>query len=254
MAVLFPKKVPAFSRALGEVDDCFDLEEETHLDSEVVENEFVPFTNVVKFSIIAVGPCQCDVLKSALKFSESTLLKEICVMLSGLPIAKFCAYLFGPSTVVWLCETRESDVYLGPTSWTDRLLSSFSYADSSRMFILTEQPSSSFRGPPVSTVPFTRVLRSSNSNDPCCENVTLLEQPNIISGYPAELLTRCVYRGIFACLFITYYQNVCGSSAKGDVFVTTAALLSSIEEFKPFRDLRTMVKEKQTTSCDQMYI
>ncbi|KAL7061833.1 hypothetical protein AAHC03_0764 [Spirometra sp. Aus1] len=64
MAVLFPKKVPAFSRALGEVDDAFDDEPSSLNDihAKLSLEELQQISGVIENVIIAIGGLCCEVL------------------------------------------------------------------------------------------------------------------------------------------------------------------------------------------------
>ncbi len=254
MAVLFPKKVPAFSRALGETDDCFDCEQDPSGDVTIKQNQISSINNPITELFIGIGRNQCDSLKAVLDFSQGKLLADLNVQLSGFPLIQCNAFQFGSSCVVWLCEASECENYLGSQSWVDSLLSSFSYSDTVSVSILTEKPSSCFQGSAQFAPPFMGVLKTPNASPANCTDLKAIEQPNIISGIAADVMTRCFYRGFSTCLYVTYYENLRGSSVKNDVLTTTLALLTSMPELEIFCLKDHTLLTKNCSTFEQMYI
>nr|CDS33202.2 Proteasome assembly chaperone 1 [Hymenolepis microstoma] len=76
MAVLFPKKVPAFSRALGESDDGFDFDNDYIVPAEVSASNSIEINENIGTLIIGVGSAQCNALKETLDFSRAQIIAE----------------------------------------------------------------------------------------------------------------------------------------------------------------------------------
>lgn len=71
MAALFPKKVPAFTRALGGSDDVSDFEPDSLIEAEVLVTSYTSCSQKVNALIIGIGSAQCEVLSANIDFSRA---------------------------------------------------------------------------------------------------------------------------------------------------------------------------------------
>lgn len=253
MAVLFPKKVPAFSRALGESDDVFDFDTDVLIPAEITVLSSVQVNDVIKTCIVGVGSAQCKALKDAINFSNTQLVKEFNLTLSNQVIMTCSAHKFAGGSLIWLCDSHQNESCYGYGKWTEAVLSSFKLDPNSRIFIFTDAPTSAFQSDSKPIAPFVRALRTPKAASECVD-IKSLEPPNILSGFAAALMSRCICDSLPACVLIAYYDNIRASSTDQDIASVIIPILKSTTQLHPYI-LPIQKSAKITTpNFDQMYI
>ncbi|KAM7541503.1 hypothetical protein Aperf_G00000037684 [Anoplocephala perfoliata] len=253
MAVLFPKKVPAFSRALGESDDNFDFETDYLISAEVNVLFSSQLDEIIQTCIVGIGSAQCKALSDIIDFSESQKVKEFSLSISKHTIMTCSAHKFPGGSLVWLCDTLQNESCYGFGKWVDTLLSSFKFEQKSCVYILACAATSDFQSDLKPTAPFIRILRTAKASS-VCANFKVLEPPNIISGFAAALLSHCIYESLPACVIITYYDNVRASSTDQDIASTIFPILRSFHQLQPYILPSPKPAKSTAQNFDQMYI
>lgn len=254
MAVLFPKKVPAFSRALGEEDDMFDCEPARLDEAKCVLSHLIEFKGPVDEVIVAVGPIECNFVQSRLHFQNSNKVAECKVTLSGSPSIQCEAHSFGSSSIVWLCNFQELDDCFGLREWATKLLSSFCLTESVSIIVLTSDSATFFQHGIRPPSPFLRKLGTYNAIN--LSNVPELEQPNIISGPSAEIMMRCVFLNLPANIIINFHDQQCGDRAPEEAVSANSPILSSLRGLRDFLVPQNEIHkgQKMCSRFEQMYI
>ncbi|XP_052811054.1 proteasome assembly chaperone 1-like [Mya arenaria] len=222
MATFFGEIVPSFSRAVDDDDD--------DIDSEYIETTSVRWSPVVQAERLTTPdqkvPCQTLVIAigpAAAGFVQAYILTEqfyvVGALFSGMsdndvntfdqtaPSDKTC-YIYrsrsNDQAYLCLCKTDVSDEQC--YSWADQLFSCLS-TDSPSLYasILCSTMLSEYRSDvPVSELetPFLRALKTGRfAGTPVCP---FLEQPNLLSGLAAQLLTVLQARDVKAVLYVCY--------------------------------------------------
>ncbi|VDN32968.1 unnamed protein product [Dibothriocephalus latus] len=262
MAVLFPKKVPAFSRALGEVDDAFD-EEPSFLNNIHTSLSFEELQNVpemINNVIIGIGDICCEFLTCHCQCANMSKVKIIKFTPPESPVVECTAFLCESSIIVWLCHTKEDDNVFGLSNLVESLLSSFSVNEHCAFYIFSSEYSHRSQFPsfaPKLRSPFVRKLHTSRFE---CrhvdQNIPMLEQPNVISGFAGELLSRLTYRRYAGCLYILFYDasfplsNAAIFSAIGHCVIS----LPGLKHLQPPDSSRFLESGRANMSHGQLYI
>ena len=254
MAVLFPKKVPAFSRALGESDGILNSEPDILIEAEVS----VPFSTIWKCKIntfiIGIGSAQCDVLNANIDFSKGTKVKVVDISISNRVVMTCSAYVLDGGFLIWLCDTHERDTCYGFEKWVDNLFSSFSFDQNTCVYLLTDAPTSEYLSDHKPPAPFVRALKTPRTSASCCADVKILEPPNIVAGFAAPIMTYCIHRSIPACILITYYENMRAIPFKNDISSMMSPIFISIRDLQPFLLPEHVFNKMTIQNFDQMYI
>ncbi|VDK34818.1 unnamed protein product [Taenia asiatica] len=254
MATLFPKKVPAFTRALGGSDDVSDLGTDLLIEADVLVTSYTNCNQKVNALVIGIGSAQCEVLSTNIDFSKAVKAKVIDLTVSNRVVMSCSAFIFGQSSVVWMCDTQERDSCYGFGKWVDALLSSFLLDQDTFIYLITDSPASEFQSDFKPSTPFIRTLKTPRASGLCCPEIKLLEPPNIVSGFAAPIMAHCIYHSLPACILIIYYENLRASPAKSDIFPVLSPILGAIGGLRPFI-LPDHVSSKATVqNFDQMYI
>uniref|UniRef100_A0A0X3PKT0 Proteasome assembly chaperone 1 n=1 Tax=Schistocephalus solidus TaxID=70667 RepID=A0A0X3PKT0_SCHSO len=261
MAVLFPKKVPAFSRALGEVDDAFDDEpsflNDIRLNISVEELQKNP--GVIDNVIIVIGGVCCEFLTCHYQFTNMSKVKTINFTPSEMPVIECTAFLYESSTIVWLCHIKEDSDVFGLANLVENLLSSFSVNEQSAFYVFTSEYSRRFQFQSFSPkLPFVRRLHTSRFE---CrqvdQNIPMLEQPNVISGFAGEIMSRLTCRRYAACLYILFYDETFPLSNSA-TFSAIGPCFTSLPGFKnllqPPDSSRVLESGRANISRGQLYI
>lgn len=253
MAVLFPKKVPAFSRALGESDDSFDFETDHLISAEVTVLFSSQMDEMIQTFIIGIGSAQCKALEDIVDFSKSEKVKEIDLSISKHTVMTCSAHKFLGGSLIWLCDTQHNESCYGFGRWIDALLSSFKHNQSSCIYVLTSAPTSEFQSDSKPTAPLIRALRTARASS-AYSDVKVLEPPNIISGFAAALMSHCIYESLPACMLITYFDNVRASSTDQDIASMISPILRSFHQLQPYILPNHKPARLTAQNFDQMYI
>ena len=254
MAVLFPKKVPAFSRALGESDEAFYSEPDVLSESELLIPFSIKWEAKINTLIIGVGSAQCEVLSAIVDFSKGTKVRMVNFSISNRVVVSCSAFAFGCGSLIWLCDTQERDTCYGFEKWVNALFSSFSFDHNACIYVLTDAPTSEYLSDFKPSAPFMRALKTPRAFASLCADVKLLEPPNIVAGFAAPIMTYCIYRSLPACVLIIYYENLRASPAKNDISAMVSPILSSVKEFQPFLLNDYASSRSAAHNFDQMYI
>ncbi|VDN98597.1 unnamed protein product [Rodentolepis nana] len=253
MAVLFPKKVPAFSRALGERDDGFDFDSDYLVPTEVSTLQSFKVDEIIRTLIIGVGSAQCNALKETVDFSKAQIISEVSLLLSNHIIMTCFAYKFDGAVLIWLCDTQQSESCYGFGKWIEALLSPFELEKNACIYILSDAPTSEFQSDLKPAAPFVRVLRSPKAASEYLD-IKVLEPPNIISGFAAALMSHCIYESLPACVLITYYDNIRASSTDQDIATVISPILRSTNQLQPYILPHHKPPKLSAQNFDQMYI
>ncbi|VDL57720.1 unnamed protein product [Hymenolepis diminuta] len=253
MAVLFPKKVPAFSRALGERDDSFDFDTGHLISAEVSVSSYINVNEIIKAFVIGVGFAQCKALKETVDFSKARIVKEVSISLCNHIIMTCSAHKFDGGSLIWLCDTQQSESCYGFGKWIEALFSSFKLEQNTRIYILADVPTSEFQSDWKFIAPFVRILRTPKAASEYSD-IKVLEPPNIISGFAAALMSHCVYESLSACVLITYYDNVRASPTDQDIASMISPILKSTDQLYPYILHNHKLPKLSVQNFDQMYI
>ncbi|VDM31889.1 unnamed protein product [Hydatigera taeniaeformis] len=254
MATLFPKKVPAFTRALGGNDDIFDSETDLPVEAEVAVTFSVNFNQRISVLVFGIGAAQCEVLSANIDFSKAVKMRVVDLTVSNQIVMSCSAFMFDQKIVIWLCDTQERDSCYGFRKWVDTLLSSFLLDQNSCIYILTDSPASEFQSDFKPSTPFIRTLRTPRASGLCFPDVKPLEPPNIIAGFASPIMAHCIYHSLPACVLIVYYENLRTSLAKTDIFPVLIPILAAIGELRPFILSDGISGRPTAHNFDQMYI
>ncbi|KAH3729968.1 proteasome assembly chaperone 1-like isoform X2 [Dreissena polymorpha] len=226
MASYFGEILQSSSRAVDDDDDDFETEE--------IATTSVRWSPMVKAELLKIPekklPCQILIVAigpAASGFVQSHLLTDdfqvVGALFSGLsdsdvntfdqmsPADKNC-YIYRsrqiPDVFMCLCKTDVSAEQ--SYSWTEQLFSCISTASPHfYMSILCSYMTSEYRSEvPVSDMnpPFLRALKTPRfAGTPLCP---YLEQPNLVSGLPAQLLTYCQMKDVKAVLYVCYTDTL----------------------------------------------
>ncbi|XP_045197531.2 proteasome assembly chaperone 1-like [Mercenaria mercenaria] len=248
MATFFGEVVPTFSRA---VDD-----DEDELESPIISTTNVRWSPVVRAELLKKPdgklPCQILIIAigpAAAGFVQAYVLHEdyyiVGALFSGLeetdintfdqmsPSDKTC-YIYRsrsiPDAFLCLCKTDVTPEQ--SYSFTEQLFSCISTESSHfYMSILCSCMTSEYKSDiPVSDMnpPFLRSLKTTKF--PGTPLGPYLEQPNLVSGLPAQLLTYAQMMDVKAVLYICYTDSIYPDSSSMKIFYP---LLQST----PIRDL-----------------
>ncbi|CDS40961.1 expressed conserved protein [Echinococcus multilocularis] len=254
MAALFPKKVPAFTRALGGSDDVSDLETDLLTEAEVTVTLYTSCNYKVNALLIGIGSTQCEALGANIDFSKATKVKAIDLTISNQVVMSCSAFIFDQSIVIWLCDTQERDSCYGFGKWVDALLSSFSLDQDTCIYLLTDSPASEFQSDSKPVAPFIREIKTPRASGLCYPDIKPLEPPNIVAGFAAPIMAHCIYYSLPACTLIIYYENLRTSLAKSDIFPVISPILGAIEGLRSFILPDHALSKAVAQNFDQMYI
>ncbi|KAL4232543.1 Proteasome assembly chaperone 1 [Mactra antiquata] len=248
MATFFGEIVPSFSRA---VDDDDDEEESPH-----VATTNVRWSPLVRAELLQIPdgklPCQTLIVAvgpAAAGFAQAFILNDdyyiVGAIFSGMeetdvntfdqksPTDKTC-YIYRstqiPDAFLCLCKTDVSAEQ--SYSFTEQLFSCINIESKYfYMSILCSCMTSEYKcDVPVSDMnpPFLRALKTTQFvGVPPCK---YLEQPNLVSGLPAQLLTYAQIKEVKAVLYICYTETIYLDSASMKIF-------KPLLETTPIRDL-----------------
>ncbi|KAJ7996994.1 hypothetical protein DPEC_G00224310 [Dallia pectoralis] len=224
MATFFGEVLSVYSRAVEEDEDELDDEneedEQIHREIEEKREVHIEWYPEVRLQcselIIAVGP-NATVFLSAYVLAESwdavghvslwneksrCTSRQTSAPLPGEPACRFYRHRDNPSVLMCqsTCYIAEDQLF----QWTDKL---FGYLPNRglNVMVLSDSPVAEYKTPGYlygSAVPFLRSLKSSAfKNEALCP---ALEQPNIITGLPAAVLSHCQVHQIPAVLYQCY--------------------------------------------------
>lgn len=205
----------------------------------VTEKELVNEKLHCSMLVIAVGQAASGFCQSYLLSSESRPIGWLSSVLNENESGSYKnAEIFrckGQTDVMVCCCIKD----VSPESafcWVNKLFTSF-LMESAEVAVLTSLPSSEYRTEiPYCqlAVPFLRSLRTTNTckqRPPC----PYLEQPNLVTGLPAQILTHCQVFDIPAQVFICYLESLYIDSSTMRAFLPVLKLtkLNEIPQNNP---------------------
>lgn len=255
MATFFGEVVPAYSRAVEEGED--DSEEEENEEDREIRNEIQKkrevhvhwnpeITNSIDTSsakafqcsdlILAAGPNAAGFLSAFVLSSGSwetvgsvTLWNERCKTTANqqLPAGPSCVFhrpTDKPDVLICQCTCHVAEDQL--FQWAEKVLGSIQKTGLT-VTVLSDCSVAEYKTPDsVSTipVPFLRALKTRHYKEaPHCP---LLEQPNVITGLPAAVLSHCQVFGIPAVLYQCYSDVVKPDSVTMEAYKPTVSCRS----------------------------
>ncbi|KAF7259768.1 hypothetical protein EG68_02862 [Paragonimus skrjabini miyazakii] len=222
----FLKRIPAFSRALGELDS--DEDDSTNESTEVdhfldvagvpVDYEHVVSDLSFKHIIVSIGPVQTAFISSVLCITKEHLIAKLPFMLpiyggTDKTTRTFAfVYFISPSEKGILIITLPyAKDYIHPSQKVvvDKLLhkivSSGQTGSGPDLLVLCTREVHEYQAPSVPSESFVRVIHSDPRENDQSLPFPKLEQPNILSGFPAEFFTYAILRSIRSMLLVLYY-------------------------------------------------
>ncbi|KAA3682238.1 uncharacterized protein DEA37_0012264 [Paragonimus westermani] len=222
----FLKRIPAFSRALGELDSDEDdsINESTEVDDFLdVAGVPVDFERVVsdlsfKHIIVSIGPIQTAFISGALCVTKEHLIAKLPFILpiySGADkTARTYAFVYfvspsEKSTLIITLPYVRDNIHHSQKVVVDKLLhqivSSGQTGSGPDLLVLCTREVHEYRASSVPSESFVRVIHSDPRENDQSLPFPKLEQPNILSGFPAEFFTYAILRSIRSMLLVLYY-------------------------------------------------
>ncbi|XP_067946109.1 proteasome assembly chaperone 1-like [Watersipora subatra] len=216
--------LPVFSRAVDEEEDEDDAE------CVPVESSVLQWSPEALAEMKREGGLECGILVIAIDsvatgFVQTHLLYEgaerLGVLCSGLSdncintldqesFTDETCYIYRlrshPSILFCQCNTKV--IPEQSSSWVQQLFSSVKSIHT-YVAVLSHKSVSEYRSiqaPSQINVPFLRALKTTHfQGTPICR---YLEQPNIIDGLPAQIITHCQVKAIPAVFYVCYTENI----------------------------------------------
>ncbi|KER31684.1 hypothetical protein T265_12943, partial [Opisthorchis viverrini] len=214
------KRIPACSRALGELDS-----EDESTDDELTEkkDEFVLSDGLTVHLesvsttrlVIALGPIQTAFITCCFRLSTGSLLGTLSYpspshnVTNRVEWNSLCIYHSSelyPGTLIVTVPCGKQDVHLVQKRVANALMN-LVLGTNLRVTVLCDEPIHRFQTQSEPTAPVIRILTNESSTGSHTFPFPSLEQPNIISGYAAEFFSFAVLRSIPTTLFVLYYAN-----------------------------------------------
>ncbi|NP_001290897.1 proteasome assembly chaperone 1 [Esox lucius] len=261
MATFFGEVLSVYSRAVEEDDDELDdeNEEDEQIRREIEEKrevyiEWYPdVTQSVSSGnctlqcsdlIIAVGPNASGFLSAYVLNTESWDAvghvslwneKSRCTSrqppLPGEPACRFYRHRDNPSVLMCqsTCYVAEDQLF----QWADKVFGSLLNRGLNVM-VLSDSPVAEYKTPDYlygSAVPFLRSLKSSAFKDQAL--CPALEQPNILTGLPAAVLSHCQVHRIPAVLYQCYTDVIGPDTVTMETYKPALTSLSKLVKLEP---------------------